>query len=105
MSYSYRKPNLIEPKITKLITNKLEERKNKINLESQMKEIEITQKIIPDPFYKKVLKYLLNLLKKNYILIIIILLVIILLHVRYIETKKRKEQMKRLLEQFNEESF
>ena len=102
---SYIKPELTEPYITKLINNKLEERKNKINLKSQMKEIEITQKITPDPFHKKILKYLLDLFKKNYILIIIILLVIILLHVRYIETKKRKEQIRKLLEQVNEESF
>ena len=97
---SYIKPKLIEPKIAKLITNKLEERKKKINIETQIKENIIVQSnIVPDPFHKKILNYLLDFLKKNYMLIIIILLVIILLHVRYIETKKRKEQMMKILEQ------
>ena len=100
---SYIKPKLIEPKIAKLSTNKLEERKNKINIENQTKEIVIVQNnIIPDPFYKKILNYLLDFLKKNYVLIIIILLIIILLHVRYIETKKRKAQMIKLLEQVDD---
>jgi len=102
---SYIKPKLIESKIAKLINNKLEERKNKINIENQMKEIDIIQSnIISEPFHKKILNYLLNFLKKNYILIIIIILIIILLHVRYIETKKRKEQMMQLLEQVNEDN-
>jgi hypothetical protein len=100
---SYIKPKLIEPKIVKLITNKLEERKNKINIENQTKEIVIVQNnIIPDPFYKKILNYLLDFLKKNYVLIIIIILIIILLHVRYIETQKRKAQMIKLLEQVDD---
>jgi hypothetical protein len=102
---SYIKPKLIEPKIAKLITNKLEEKKNKINLEIQTKEIEIVQSNkLSEPFHNKILNYLLDFLKKNYVLIIIILLIIILLHVRYIETRKRKAQMMKLLEQVNEES-
>ena len=91
---SYIKPKLIEPKIAKLIINKLDKKKNIIN------EINIVQdggsKI---PFHKQILNYLLLFLKNNYILIIIILLIIILLYVRYIETSKRKEQMMKIIEQ------
>jgi hypothetical protein len=101
---SYIKPKLIEPKIAKLITNKIEEKKNKINMQNQMKEIEIIQSnTLPEPFHKKILNYFFNFLKNNYILIIIFLLIITLLSVRYIETKKRKAKMIKLLEQVNED--
>lgn len=95
---SYIKPKLIEPKIAKLIAGKIEEKKNKYLFDNQIKEQEIIQNnIISEPFYVKIL----NFFKKNYILFIILILIIILLYVRYIETKKRKEQMKELLEQIN----
>ena len=106
---SYIKPKLIEPKIAKLIADKIEGKKNKYMFENQIKEQEIIQNniinVLPEPFYKKILKYLLNLLKKNYILIIILILIIVLLYVRYIETKKRKGQMKELLQQFEYNSI
>ena len=102
----YIKPKLIESKIAKLITNKIGEKKNKIIIDNQIKEQNIIQEIIdktpPAPFYKKINTFLLDLLKKNYILIIIISLIGILLYVRYIETKKRKEQMKYILENIND---
>ena len=101
---SYIKPKLIEPKITKLINNKIEERKNKIIVENQMKEIEIVQSnTLSEPFQKKILNYFLDFFKKNYVLIIIFLLIIILLSVRYIETKKRKSKMIKLLEQVDDD--
>ncbi len=99
---SYIKPKLIEPKIQKLIINKLEERKNKFIL----KEQEIIQNNIieiPVSTNKKILNFLLDFLKKNYILIIIIILTFILLYVRYIETKKRKEQLKHILDEINQD--
>jgi predicted PurR-regulated permease PerM len=99
---SYIKPKLIEPKIQKLIINKLEERKNKFIL----KEQEIIQNNIieiPVSTNKKILNFLLDFLKKNYIFIIIIILTFILLYVRYIETKKRKEQLKHILDQINQD--
>ena len=100
---SYIKPKLIEPKIAKLIINKIEERKNKINIENQIKEIEIIQtNTLSEPIQKKILNYFLDFLKQNYVLIIIFLLIITLLSVRYIETKKRKEKMIKLLEQEQE---
>ena len=43
---SYIKPKLIEPKIVKLITNKLEEKKNKIIINNQIKEQQVIQEII-----------------------------------------------------------
>lgn len=102
---SYIKPKLIESKIAKLITNKIEGKKNRIIIDNQIKEQEVIQEIInntpPDPFYKKIIHFILDFLKKNYILIIIITLIIILLYVRYIETKKRKKQMKYILEKIN----
>ena len=104
---SYIKPKLIEPKIAKLIADKIEGKKTKYMFDNQIKEQEIIQNNIintpPEPFHKKILNYLLNFFKKNYILLIILILSIILLSVRYIETKKRKEQMKELLEQVNHE--
>ena len=101
---SYIKPKLIEPKIAKLINDKIEGRKNKIILENQIKEIEIIQSnTLSEPFQKKILNYLLDFLKKNYVLIIVFLLIIILLSVRYFETKKRKEKMIKLLEYVDEE--
>jgi len=99
---SYIKPKLIEPKIQKLIINKLEERKNKIIL----KEQEIIQNNIieiPVSTNKKILNFLIDFLKKNYIFIIIIILTFILLYVRYIETKKRKEQLKHILDEINQD--
>jgi hypothetical protein len=99
---SYIKPKLIEPKIQKLIINKLEERKNKFIL----KEQEIIQNNIieiPVSTNKKILNFLLDFLKKNYIFIIIIILTFILLYVRYIETKKRKEQLKHILDEINQD--
>jgi len=100
---SYIKPKLIEPKIAKLIADKIEGKKNKNIFDNQIKEQEIVQNnIINTPsesFHKKILNYLLKFFKKNYILLIILILIIILLNVRYIETKKRKDQMKEFLEQ------
>jgi predicted PurR-regulated permease PerM len=99
---SYIKPKLIEPKIQKLIINKLEERKNKFIL----KEQEINQNNIieiPVSTNKKILNFLIDFLKKNYIFIIIIILTFILLYVRYIETKKRKEQLKHILDEINQD--
>jgi uncharacterized membrane protein len=103
---SYIKPKLIEPKIAKLIAGKIEEKKTKYMFNNQIKEQEIIQNnIISEPFHKKILNYFLNFFKKNYVLLIILILIIILLFVRYIETKKRKEQLKELLEQVNNESI
>lgn len=102
---SYIKPKLIEPKITKLITNKIEQKKNKIMYKEEMKEqakiMEELNNMPPIPFYKKISSYLLNLLKNNYILIIIITLVSILLYVRYIEINKRKQKIREILENYD----
>ena len=102
---SYIKPKLIESKIIKKITNKLEERKNKIILENKLKQEEIIQNEIinkpPEPFYQEILNYLLDFLKNNYMFIIIICLIIILLYVRHIETIKRKKKLKEILDDVN----
>ena len=100
---SYIKPKLIESKIAKLITNKFEEKKNKLIIVNQIKEQEIIQNNIESiPIQKKIINYILDFFKKNYILIIIFCLISILLYVRYIETRKRKEQMKEILEKIND---
>jgi hypothetical protein len=99
---SYIKPKLIEPKIQKLIINKLEEKKNKFILKEQ-EIIQTNTIIIPEPKHKQILNNILKLFKKNYILIIIFTLISILLYVRYIETKKRKQQLKHILEQISDD--
>jgi hypothetical protein len=61
---SYIKPKLVEPKIAKLITNKLENKKNKFLIENQIKEQEIIQNNIQtEPFHKKIINYLLDFFK------------------------------------------
>ena len=104
---SYIKPKLIEPKIYKLITNKLEKIKNKTIIENDIKEqYKIQEEIIiipPIPFYIKIYNYLLGFFKNNYILIIIIILICILLYIRYIEINKRKQKFKEIIEQINDQ--
>ena len=101
MLMSYIKPKLIETKIIKKITNKLEEKKNKIILENNLKEQEILQNEIinkkPESFYKEMFNNLLEFIKNNYVIIIIISLIIILLYVRHLETIKRKKKLKEIL--------
>jgi hypothetical protein len=98
MSY-YIKPRLTETKITNLITDKLERRKQKIIIENQNIEQEIIQtKILNESIQKKIYNYILDFVKKNYMLFCIILLMLILLYLRYNQTKKKKEKLKELLE-------
>ena len=98
MNY-YIKPKLTESKIINLITDKLERRKQKIIIENQNIEQEIIQtKIQNEPMQKKIYNYILDFIKKNYMLFCIILLMLILLYLRYNQTRKRKEKLKELLE-------
>ena len=98
MSY-YIKPKLTESKITQLITEKLERKKQKIIIENQNIEQEIIQtKILNESIQKKIYNYILDFVKKNYMLFCIILLMLILLYLRYNQTKKKKEKLKELLE-------
>ena len=98
MSY-YIKPRLTETKITNLITDKLERRKQKIIIENQNIEQEIIQtKILNETIQKKIYNYILDFVKKNYMLFCIILLMLILLYLRYNQTKKKKEKLKEILE-------
>jgi len=98
MSY-YIKPRLTETKITNLITDKLERRKKKIIIENQNIEKKIIQtKILNESIQKKIYNYILDFVKKNYMLFCIILLMLILLYLRYNQTKKKKEKLKEILE-------
>ena len=98
MSY-YIKPKLTESKITQLITEKLERKKQKIIIENQNIEQEIIQtKILNEPIQNKISNYFLDFIKKNYMLFCIILLMLILLYLRYNQTRKKKEKLKELLE-------
>ena len=64
MSY-YIKPRLTETKITNLITDKLERRKQKIIIENQNIEQEIIQtKILNESIQKKIYNYILDFVKK-----------------------------------------
>jgi predicted PurR-regulated permease PerM len=98
---SYIKPKLTEPKIVKLITDKIKLKNEKISLTNQINQDDIITP--PKKFHNKLLDYLLNLLKKNIIFIIIFILIIVLLYVRYIETQKRKKQIKELLKHVDDD--
>ena len=100
---SYIKPKLTETKITKLINYKIEQKKNKINVENQVEqpviELDLKTDTYPKSLYIKLQEYVLDFFKNNIIIIIIITLIIILLYIRYIEIKKRKEHLKKILEE------
>ncbi len=100
---SYKKPKLVETKLSKYYINKLLEQKN---IQEQLnKEIVIP---IEDSLYNKIIKYLYDCIyciyiysrqtiANNYGFIFIISLLIILLYVRYIEVDNRKIKMQKLI--------
>ncbi len=103
MSYnSYRKPRLVEPKLSKYYVNKIKEKDLKARLEQeeiirQKAEFELANQPA-EPFHKKVTNYIYDFIIDNYGFVIMISLIGILLWVRYIEVNKRKAQLKEALE-------
>jgi hypothetical protein len=104
---SNNKPRLVEPKLSKYYISKIKEKelKNKLAQEEIVKqkiELEISNQP-PEPFYKKISKYIYDFIIENYGFIILVSLFGILLYVRFIEVNKRKAQMKELLDKINTE--
>ena len=108
---SYKKPKLVETKLSKYYINKLHKQKN---IQEQLnKEIEL---VIPaeDSLYKKIINYLYDCIIyiyiytrqsiiNNYGFIFIISLLIILLYVRYIEVDNRKIKMQKLINKIKDD--
>jgi hypothetical protein len=105
---SYRKPRLVEPKLSKYYINKVKEKelREKIAQEEIIKqnaELELANQPA-EPIYKHVINYIKNFIIENYGFVIMIFLLGILLWVRYIEVNKRKAQLKEVIEKMNNES-
>jgi hypothetical protein len=110
---SYKKPKLVETKLSKYYINKLLEQKNIIQDQSINKDVEL---VIPndDSLYKKITNYLYKCICymcanarqtiiNNYGFIFIISLLIILLYVRYLEVDRRKIIMQKIIDKINDE--
>jgi len=109
---SYKKPKLVETKLSKYYINKLLEQKNIIQDQSINKDVEL---VIPnDSLYKKFTNYLYKCICymcanarqtiiNNYGFIFIISLLIILLYVRYLEVDRRKIKMQKIIDKINDE--
>ena len=102
---SYRKPRLVEPKLSKYYIDKIKEKEYK----SKIAQEEVTKQKIEmellnqpaEPFHKKVSNYIYEFIIENYGFVIMISLLAILLYVRYIEVTKRKAQLKEVVEKMN----
>ena len=106
---SYRKPRLVEPKLSKYYIDKIKEKekKSKIALEEvtkQKMELELLNQPA-EPFHKKISNYIYEFIIENYGFVIMTSLLSILLYVRYIEVNKRKAQLKEVVEKMNGENY
>lgn len=106
---SYRKPRLVEPKLSKYYIDKIKEKeiKAKIAQEEVIKQ-KIDMEILnqpAEPFHKKVTNYIYDFIMENYGFFIMISLLGILLYVRYIEVNKRKAQLKEVVEKMQMENI
>ena len=105
---SYKKPRLVEPKLSKYYIDKIKEKELKAQfakeeLIKQKMETELANKQA-EPIYKKFYDQVYLFVIENYGFVIIICLLAILLYVRYIEVNKRKAQVKEIMEKINKES-
>lgn len=113
---SYKKPKLVETKLSKYYINKILEKKNKINIIQDQLLNKNEELVIPveDGLYKKFTTYLYErmcyicthtrqTIFDNYGFIFIMSLLIILLYVRYIEVTNRKNKMQKIINQINDE--
>jgi hypothetical protein len=106
---SYRKPRLVEPKLSKYYIDKIKEKeiKAKIAQEEVIKQ-KIDMEILnqpAEPFHKKITNYIYDFIMENYGFFIMISLLGILLYVRYIEVTKRKAQLKEVVEKMQMENI
>jgi len=105
---SYRKPRLVEPKLSKYYIDKIKQKELQARIVQdeiirQKAEFELANQPA-EPFHKQVTNYLYNFIIENYGFVIMITLLGILLWVRYIEVNKRKAQLKELVKKINEEN-
>ena len=102
---SYRKPRLVEPKLSKYYIDKIKEKEQKAKMaQEEFTKQKIEMEILnqpPEPFHKKVTNYIYDFIIENYGFFIMLSLLGILLYVRYLEVNKRKAQMKEVIEQIN----
>ena len=101
-----KKPKLVENKVKKYYNEKKNQKELKIKIaeeEIQKKNLEIEANNIPvEPEYKKLLNPVWEFIKENYGFFIIITLILILLYVRYIEVSKRKNKLKDVIKNINQ---
>ena len=95
MNTYYKKPKLVEPKLTKYFINKINEQQTKIAQEALLKVEEET-------IFKKYLMKIYDFIYNNYGFVLINTLLIILLYVRYVEVSRRKSKMKKIINQIEE---
>jgi hypothetical protein len=97
---SNNKPKLVENKLVKYLNHKIKKK----NLKDQINEIPVQPEMNvtePKKWYKTCLCFLGNFIKENYGFVLINTLLLILLYVRYIEVSKRKEKIKKLVQQID----
>lgn len=103
-----KKPKLVENKVIKYYNQKKNMKELKLKIaeeEIQKKNLEIEANNLPiEPSYKKILNPVLQFVKENYGFFIIITLILILLYVRYIEVCKRKNKMKDIIKNINNQN-
>lgn len=108
MSFNgYKKPRLVEPKLSKYYIDKIKEKElNAKIVQDEMLKQKIEFEILnqpPESFHIKIKNYLYNFISENYGFVIMISLLCILLYVRYIEVNKRKAQIKVVMDKINKE--
>jgi hypothetical protein len=106
---SYRKPRLVEPKLSKYYIDKIKDKENKSKIAQeevtkQKMELELLNQPA-EPFHKKISNYIYEFIIENYGFVIMISLLAILLYVRYIEVNKRKAQLKEVVDKMNVENY
>lgn len=95
-----KKPKLVESRILRHYNEKL--RTKEIKEKIKQEEVNLAS-IVPDTWYKKMLKDIYQFIKDNYGFFLIIGLILLLLYVRYIEVNRRKKKMKNVIDKIQKE--
>ena len=101
MTTYYKKPKLVEPKLAKYFINKINEQQTKLAQETLLNQ-EAVLKAEEETIFKKYLMKIYDFTYNNYGFVLIISLLIILLYVRYVEVSRRKNKMKKIINQLEE---